>query len=72
MSKVCAYCGKGTVVGRSVSHAHRVTARPMRANLQRIRVVLDGAIRKVWVCTRCIRSGRVEKPATRQWSPDEA
>lgn len=71
MAKNCVYCGRGTVIGRTVSHAHNVSARPFRANLQRVRAVVDGAVRRVWVCTRCIRSGRVTKAPARQWQPAE-
>ena len=70
MAKQCAICAKKTVTGRSISHAHNVTSRPFRPNLQRVRAVVDGAVRRVWVCTRCLRSGRVQKPAARSWQPE--
>lgn len=71
MSKVCEICNKGTVAGNSISHAHNVSKRTWEANLQRIRVVIDGSTRRVWVCTRCLRSGRVEKPPVRNWTPQK-
>lgn len=71
MAKRCVYCDKGTVIGRSISHAHNVTSRPMRANLQRVRARIDGATRRVWVCTRCLRSGKVVKPPARNWQPEQ-
>jgi large subunit ribosomal protein L28 len=72
MSKVCEVCEKGTVAGRSISHAHNVSNRTWKANLQRVRAVVDGTTKRIWVCTRCLRSGRVEKPPVRNWKPDEA
>jgi large subunit ribosomal protein L28 len=72
MAKQCALCGKKTVTGRSISHAHNVTARTWQPNLQRVRAVVDGSTQKVWVCTRCIRSGKVEKPTKSDWQPEEA
>ena len=72
MSKVCEVCGKGTVAGRSISHAHNVSNRTMKANLQRVRAVVDGVTQRIWVCTRCLRSGKVQKPPVRTWSPEEA
>ena len=72
MAKKCEICGKGTVTGRSISHAHNVTSRTFEANLQRVRIEHQGSARRVWVCTRCIRSGKVEKPRARAWKPDEA
>lgn len=71
MSKECAICNKKTVTGRSISHAHNVTSRPWRPNLQRVRAVVDGTTRRIWVCTRCLRSGKVQKPATRRQPQSE-
>lgn len=71
MSKECEICHKKTVTGRSISHAHNVTARTWQPNLQRVRVLIDGSVRRVWVCTRCIRSGKVQKAPARQWQPAE-
>ena len=71
MSKVCEMCGKGTVAGHSISHAHNVSNRTWKANLQRVRATVDGVTRRIWVCTRCLRSGLVEKPAPRNWKPEE-
>lgn len=72
MSKQCAICQKKTVTGRSISHAHNVTSRRFRPNLQRVRAVVDGVTRRIWVCTRCIREGKVQKPAARTWQAEEA
>ncbi|MDY7095402.1 MAG: 50S ribosomal protein L28 [Acidobacteriota bacterium] len=70
MSKRCEYCDKGTVFGRSISHAHNVTSRTYKANLQRVRAFIDGQVKRIWVCTRCLRSGKVQKPPVRNWSPE--
>lgn len=71
MAKHCEICGKATVTGRSVSHAHNVTARTYQPNLQRVRALVDGSTRRVWVCTRCLRSGRVRKPPVRDRRPEQ-
>jgi large subunit ribosomal protein L28 len=62
MANVCDYCGKGRMVGNNVSHANRHTKRVFRPNLRRVRAVVGGAVRKVRICTRCLRSGKVVKP----------
>jgi large subunit ribosomal protein L28 len=49
------------MVGRNVSHANNRTRKVSLPNLQRIRIVQDGRVRRVNVCTRCIRSGAVKK-----------
>lgn len=71
MAKQCAVCNKKTVTGRSISHAHNVTSRTWAPNLQRVRAVIDGVTRRVWVCTRCLRDGKVDKPKARDWKPEE-
>ena len=72
MSKVCEICSKKTVAGHSISHAHNVSNRTWKPNLQRVRATINGVTRRVWVCTRCLRSGLVQKAEVRNWTPDEA
>ncbi len=62
MSKLCDICGKGPMVGNNVSHAHNVNKRRFNPNLQSVRAIQNGRVMKVKACTRCIRSGLVEKP----------
>ncbi|NMA63432.1 MAG: 50S ribosomal protein L28 [Syntrophomonadaceae bacterium] len=57
----CAVCGKGIVSGKQYSHSHRKSNRAWKPNLQRVRVILDGKPRKVDVCTRCLRSNKVQR-----------
>ncbi|MGE0043352.1 MAG: 50S ribosomal protein L28 [Vicinamibacterales bacterium] len=63
MAMRCEICGKGPVVGRRVSHAHNVTARRFEPNLQSVHAVVNGARKRMKVCTRCIRSNKVVKAA---------
>jgi large subunit ribosomal protein L28 len=63
MAKMCEVCGKAPVFGNRVSHAHNVSSRRWLPNLQRVRAIVDGAVRRINVCTRCIRSGKVQKAA---------
>ena len=75
MARVCDICKKRTTSGGSIARrglpkskggvglrttGH--TLRKFRPNIQRVRAVIDGAVRRVSVCTRCIKSGRVQKP----------
>ncbi|MDT8441039.1 MAG: 50S ribosomal protein L28 [Desulfuromonadales bacterium] len=61
MANVCEVCGKKPMTGNNVSHAHNKTKKVFKPNLQRVRSVENGAMRRVKVCTRCIRSGAVKK-----------
>lgn len=61
MAKRCDICGKGPLVGNNVSHAHNTTRRRWLPNLKKIRAQIDGQVKRVLVCTQCIKSGRVVK-----------
>jgi len=61
MPRTCDICGKGRLVGHNVSHANNKTQKVSRPNLQTIKILINGAARKARVCTRCIRSGAIQK-----------
>jgi large subunit ribosomal protein L28 len=61
MARVCEICGKGPIAGHNISHANNKTPRRWYPNLQRVRVVVNGAVRRIRVCTQCIKSNRVAK-----------
>ena len=61
MAKVCCVCGKGKVSGNQVSHSNKHNKRTWSANLRNVRVVEEGTPNRVKVCTRCLRSGKVER-----------
>jgi large subunit ribosomal protein L28 len=46
-----------------VSHANNKTRRRFLPNLKQVRARIGETVRRVRVCTRCIRSGRVIKVA---------
>ena len=61
MARVCYLCGKGPAVGNNVSHANNRTKRRWLPNLQRVRIVEDGDVKRVRVCSRCIKAGKITK-----------
>ena len=63
MAKQCAICGKTPVVGRQHSHANNVSPRRFAPNLQTVRALINGGIKRIRVCTRCLRSNKVVKAA---------
>ena len=63
MAMRCEICGRGPVVGRRVSHAHNVRPRRFEPNLQSVRALVNGATKRMRVCTRCIRSRKIVKAA---------
>jgi large subunit ribosomal protein L28 len=63
MAQTCALCGRKPSTGHTVSHANNKRKRRFNPNLQRVHARLEGVVRRIRVCTRCIRSGRVTKVA---------
>ena len=61
MGKYCEICKKGVMSGNLVSHSNRKTRTAWAPNIQRVSVVVDGTPCKMNVCTRCLRSGKVER-----------
>jgi large subunit ribosomal protein L28 len=61
MSQVCSVCGKAPAAGRNVSHSHRVTNRIIRPNIQRVHAVVDGTVKQISVCTKCMKAGKITR-----------
>ena len=61
MAKMCEICGKRPLVGNNISHAHNVTKRRFNPNLQKVRAVYNGRVKRIMVCTNCIKSGHIIK-----------
>jgi large subunit ribosomal protein L28 len=75
VSMQCDICGKKPILGNKVTRRGKakylggvgrkitgISRRKFMPNLQNIRTVKDGTVRRLRVCTQCIRSGRVQKP----------
>ncbi|NLW20750.1 MAG: 50S ribosomal protein L28 [Clostridiales bacterium] len=59
MGKICQVCEKGMMSGHKVSHSNRKSNRTWAPNIQKVRVMKNGGARRMNVCTRCLRSGKV-------------
>ena len=57
----CDVCGKGVAFGIKVSHSHRRSNRTWKPNVRKVRAVVNGSVKSMHVCTRCLRSGQVER-----------
>ena len=61
MAQTCDICGKGPQFGNNISHAHNVTRRRWNVNLQAVKALVNGAPKRIRVCTSCIKSGKIAK-----------
>lgn len=61
MARVCYSCGKSPAAGHNVSHANNRTKRRWMPNLQRVRIIENGSVKRVRVCSSCIKGGKIEK-----------
>ena len=61
MAKVCYFPGRRSETGNNRSHALNANRRTWKPNLQKVRVLIDGKPKKVWVSTRALKSGKVER-----------
>ncbi len=57
----CSVCGKGVAFGHNVSHSNRKTNRTWKPNIRKVKAIVGGSHESVYVCTRCLRSGKVER-----------
>ena len=82
MPRVCPFTGKKTASGRTYTHRGKAkylggvgrkitgkTKRKFKANMQRVRAVVDGQVVKINVSAKAIRNGLIVKPPKRDWTP---
>lgn len=61
MAKQCFITGRKSSTGNTRSHAMNASRRTWKANLQKVRILVDGKPKKVWVSARALKSGKVER-----------
>jgi large subunit ribosomal protein L28 len=61
MPRQCVITGKKTTSGNTRSHAMNANKRTWGANLQKVRILVDGKPKRVWVSARALKSGKVER-----------
>jgi large subunit ribosomal protein L28 len=61
MAAVCDVCGKRPNFGNNISHSHRKTRRRWDPNIQKLRVMVDGAPKRLAVCTKCLKANKVRR-----------
>ena len=61
MAKECVITGRKARSGNNRSHAMNKTKRTWGANLQKVRIMVDGSPKKVWVSARALKSCKIER-----------
>ena len=61
MAAVCDICGRKPGFGMKVSHSHRRSNRRWNPNIQRLRILVNGASKRAHVCTKCLKAGKVAR-----------
>jgi large subunit ribosomal protein L28 len=61
MAAVCDICGRKPGFGMQVSHSHRRSNRRWDPNVQRVRAIVNGAPRRLNVCAKCLKAGKVQR-----------
>ena len=61
MDSINEFCDKGVTFGIQVSHSHRRSNRPWKPNVKRVKAIVNGTPKHVYVCTHCLRSGKVTR-----------
>ena len=57
----CEFCEKAVTFGNNVSHSNRKTSRMWKPNIRKVKAVVNGTHQSVYICTRCLRSGKVQR-----------
>ncbi|MBN1312237.1 MAG: 50S ribosomal protein L28 [Anaerolineae bacterium] len=53
---VCEICGKKPMTGNNVSFSQRHTKRKFRPNIQKTKILRDGKLVSIKVCTKCLKT----------------
>ena len=61
MARVCYVTGRRTSSGNNRSHAMNQTKRSYKPNLQKVRILVDGKVKKVYVSAKALKSGKVQR-----------
>ncbi|NLJ99028.1 MAG: 50S ribosomal protein L28 [Tissierellia bacterium] len=61
MARKCDVCGKGKAFGNKITFSNKKNKRSWSPNIKKVRAIVDGSTKRISVCTRCLRSGYVER-----------
>ncbi|MFD2116905.1 50S ribosomal protein L28 [Paenibacillus yanchengensis] len=59
MSRKCYITGKSPGSGNNVTHANNKSRRSWGVNVQKVRILVDGKPKRVYVSARALKSGKI-------------
>jgi len=84
MSRKCPFTGKRTITGNKIKRRGKakhlggvgkkvtgITKRKFKPNIQKVRAVVDGGVKRIRVSAKAIRMGLIQKPQKRHYKPEE-
>ena len=57
----CEICSKEVAFSKQVSHSHRRSTRTWKPNLRTVKALINGNPKRITVCSKCLRSGKVKR-----------
>ena len=57
MARTCDICGKGKVFGNKITFSNKKNSRSWLPNIRSVKAEVNGSVKRINVCTRCLRSG---------------
>jgi len=61
MASRCDICNKEVIFGNKISHSHKKNNRVFKPNIQKVTIEINGSIKKVNICTKCLKSNKIKK-----------
>ena len=61
MAKHCEICGKAPIKAAKLTFSHKQIVHTQEPNLQSVKAVVNGTPKRIHVCSRCLRSGKVTR-----------
>jgi large subunit ribosomal protein L28 len=61
VAAVCDICAKRPGFGNNRPWSRKITKRRFNPNIQRVRATVDGAPKRLHVCTGCLKAGKVTR-----------
>ena len=79
MARICEICQKKPLMGKTIARrgiskkaggiglkTTGISIRRFLPNLQSVRALVNGGVRRIRICTKCLKAGKIQKAPPRQ------